>query len=57
MSRLDDFNHIWQNVNDAFINTRAYPELNEISYLLADFRDYLGDVIDDLPEEEERLGE
>lgn len=53
MSKLDDFNQIWQDVNDAFNKTRTYPELNEISYLLADFRDYLGDVIDDLPEEEE----
>ena len=53
MSKAEDFNKIWQDVNDTFNDTRKYPELNEISYLLADFRDYLGDVIDDLLEEEE----
>lgn len=53
MNKSEDFNKIWQDVNDAFDETRKYPELNEISYLLADFRDYLGDVIDELPEEEE----
>ena len=53
MSKFEDFNSIWQQVNDAFNDTRKYPELNEISYLLADFRDYLGDLMDDLPEEEE----
>lgn len=53
MSKSENFNTIWQQVNDSFNETRKYPELNEISYLLADFRDYLGDMIDDLPEEEE----
>lgn len=53
MSKSEDFNNIWQQVNDSFNETRKYPELNEISYLLADFRDYLGDVIEALPEEEE----
>lgn len=53
MSKSENFNTIWQQVNDSLNETRKYPELNEISYLLADFRDYLGDVIDDLPEEEE----
>jgi hypothetical protein len=53
MSKLDDFNKIWQEVNDSFNDTRKHPELNEISYLLADFRDYLGDVIDELELEEE----
>ena len=53
MSKLEDFNQIWQDVNDAFNAVRKYPELNGISYLLADFRDYLTDIIDELEMEEE----
>lgn len=51
--KLEDFNRIWQDVNDVFNQVREYPELNDISYFLADFRDYMTDIIDDLESAEE----
>lgn len=51
--KLEDFNQIWQDVNDVFSQVRKYPELNELSYFLSDFRDYMSDIIDDLEASEE----
>lgn len=51
--KLEDFNQIWQDVNDVFNQVREYPELNELSYFLSDFRDYMTDIIDELEALEE----
>lgn len=47
-NKKDKFTEIWHEVNDSFNKSRDYPELNSLSYYLADFRDELGEIIDEL---------